>query len=154
MMMSNSDTISTLNNLIETCRDGQEGFKDAAESVDNSALKSLFYDYSQQRAGFVGALQGEVRRLGGDPGDTGSMAAALHRGWINIKSAVAGNDEAAVINECERGEDSAVEQYEEALNTMLPAPTRDLVASQYTQVKAAHDRISDMKHHQQTKTAW
>ena len=144
--MNNDEVISTLNNLIATCRDGQEGFKTAAEGIQNSGLKSLFYEFSQQRAGFLGTLQYEVQRLGGDPENTGSVAAVLHRGWINIKSIVTGSDDLAIINECERGEDSAVEQYQQAISANLPAPIAELVSGQYVQVKAAHDRIRDMKH--------
>ena len=141
MAINNDDVISTLNNLIETCKDGQNGFQTAAEGVKNSELKTLFSTYSQQRAQFAGELQGEVRRLGGDPEKTGSVAATLHRGWINIKSAVTGEDENAVISECERGEDSAVSNYKDALDADLPADVRSTLERQYTQVKEAHDRI-------------
>ena len=141
MAIDNDDVVSTLNNLIETCKDGQNGFQTAADGVKNSELKTLFHTYSQQRAQFAGELQGEVRRLGGDPEQTGSVAATLHRGWIDIKSAVTGEDENAVISECERGEDSAVSNYKDALNANLPADVRSIVERQYTQVKEAHDRI-------------
>jgi uncharacterized protein (TIGR02284 family) len=108
MAIDNDEVISTLNNLIETCKDGQNGFRTAAEGVKDTKLTTLFYTCSQQRGQFAAELQNEVRRLGGDPEKTGSTAAVLHRGWINIKSAVTGEDEGAVISECERGEDSAV----------------------------------------------
>jgi uncharacterized protein (TIGR02284 family) len=145
MAIDNNDVISTLNNLIETCKDGQNGFQTAADGVKNSELKTLFHTYAQQRAQFAGELQGEVRRLGGDPEQTGSVAATLHRGWINIKSAVTGEDENAVISECERGEDSAVSNYKDALDANLPADVRSIVERQYTQVKEAHDRIRSLE---------
>src|SRR3982751_6516084 len=84
----NDSVISTLNGLIETCKDGQNGFKEAAEGVERSDLKSLFYEFAQQRAQFAGELQSLVTSLGGDPENSGSTLAALHRGWINIKSVV------------------------------------------------------------------
>src|SRR5918999_4126680 len=115
-MASNEEVISTLNNLIETCRDGQNGFQTAAEGVQKSELKTLFHTYSQQRARFAGELQDEVRRLGGDPEDSGSVAASLHRGWMGLKSVISGSDDAAILAECERGEDSAV------LNHRAPPP--------------------------------
>jgi uncharacterized protein (TIGR02284 family) len=145
MATETNDVISTLNNLIETCRDGQNGFQTASEGVTNSELKTLFLGYSQQRAQFAGELQSEVRRLGGDPENTGSVAASLHRGWINIKSAVTGKDEAAVIAECERGEDSAVRNYKDALAENLPENIRAIVQSQYTQVQEAHDRVRSLE---------
>jgi uncharacterized protein (TIGR02284 family) len=145
-MADNDNVISVLNNLIETCKDGQNGFQTAAEGVKRSDVKSLFYQYSQQRAQFAGELQTEVRRLGGDPEKAGSVAATLHRGWINIKSAVTGEDENAVLAECERGEDSAVSNYKDALaDANLPADVRAIVERQYAQVQEAHDRIRNLE---------
>jgi len=140
-MADNDKVISTLNGLIETCKDGQEGFRQAAEGVKNSELKTLFHTYSQQRAQFAGELQNEVRRLGGDPETTSSTVGALHRGWINLKSAITGEDEGAVISECERGEDSAVSNYEDALGGALPNDLRAIVERQFAEIKEAHDRI-------------
>jgi uncharacterized protein (TIGR02284 family) len=144
-MASNEEVISTLNNLIETCRDGQNGFKTAAEGVKNAELKELFYQYSQQRAAFVGELQEEVRRLGGDPENTGSVAASLHRGWMNIKSAITGEDVGAIISECERGEDSAVSNYRDALDKDVPANVRQVIERQFSSIKEAHDRIRSLE---------
>ncbi|HEX8476590.1 MAG TPA: PA2169 family four-helix-bundle protein [Pyrinomonadaceae bacterium] len=144
-MADNDDVISTLNNLIETCKDGQNGFQTAAGGVKRSDLKTLFHQYAQQRAQFAGELQSEVRRLGGDPTQTGSVAASLHRGWIDIKAAVTGNDENAVIAECERGEDAAVSNYREALDGDLPNDVRTIVERQFAQVREAHDRVRSLE---------
>ncbi len=144
-MATNDDVISTLNNLIETCKDGQNGFQTAADGVKNAELKTLFSTYAQQRAKFAGDLQSEVRRLGGDPEKSGSVAATLHRGWINIKSTVTGEDESAVLAECQRGEDSAVSNYQDALAANLPANVQDVVQRQLTQIKDAHDRIRSLE---------
>jgi uncharacterized protein (TIGR02284 family) len=142
---SNDDVISTLNGLIETCKDGQNGFKEAAEGVERSDLKSLFYEFSQQRSQFAGELQSLVQSLGGDPENSGSVAAAIHRGWINIKSAVTGKDEGAILNECERGEDSAKNTYKKALEEALPANIMETVQTQYVAVQAAHDRVKALR---------
>lgn len=143
--ITNDDVISTLNGLIETCRDGQEGFKQAAEGVERSDLKTLFYEYSQQRASFVGDLQSLVQTLGGDPENTGSVAGSLHRGWINIKSVVTGKDDGAILNECERGEDSAKSMYKEALEMSLPAYIQQTLQQQYQSVQEAHDRVRALR---------
>ena len=139
--------ISTLNSLIETLKDGQEGFRQASEAVKDSTLKSLFSEYSLQRAKFAGELQNQVIQLGEpEPQDTSSTSGALHRAWINLKSAVTSQDDHAVLAECERGEDSAVSEYKKAMEDEdLTSPLRDIISRQYTDVKAAHDRIRALR---------
>jgi len=141
----NDEMISTLNGLIETCRNGQEGFTQAADGVDDSNLQTLFREYAFRRSQYVGELQSLVQTLGGDPEDSGSVAGALHRGWLNIKSAVTGRDAEAVLDECERGEDVAKEAYRDALEMKLPDYIREVVENQYQGVLAAHDNIKALR---------
>jgi uncharacterized protein (TIGR02284 family) len=143
--IDNDDVIDCLNGLIETCKDGQEGFQEAAEGVDSHELKQLFYECSQQRAEFSGELQSLVRSLGGDPETTSSFAGTLHRGWINIKSAVTGKDDKAILNECERGEDSAKSNYKSALEKNLPANIAETVQKQYAAVQSVHDKVKALR---------
>jgi uncharacterized protein (TIGR02284 family) len=143
-MPSDAEVISTLNGLIETCRDGQEGFRTAAEGVRGAELRELFHSYARQRAGFAGELQDEVRRLGGDPERTGSLAATLHRGWMGLRAALEGDDDRAVLGECERGESIALEAYRSALGTDMPANVRATVERQFAEVKEAHHLIADL----------
>jgi uncharacterized protein (TIGR02284 family) len=142
---TNDEIVSTLNGLIETCKDGQEGFKEAAEGVERADLKKLFYEFSNQRAGYVTDLQSLVQTLGGDPENRGSIAGAVHRGWINIKSAVTGQDDGAILNECERGEDSAKNAYKDALEMALPVYIQQTLQSQYSGVQQAHDRVKALR---------
>ncbi len=145
MAKKNDEIISTLNGLIETCKDGQEGFKSAAEGVRDHSTKNLFLDYSRQRAQFVGELQEQVRALGGDPEKSGSISGAMHRGWINLKSTLTGGDEAAMLTEAERAEDSAVSSYQAALEKDLPANVADLARRQYAAIKQVHDRVRGLR---------
>ena len=143
--MADDNTISVLNNLIEINKDGQEGFKQAAEGITDSSLKSVFYEIGQQRAQNAGELQSLVREIGGDPETTSSTAGALHRSWINIKSLVTGKDEAGILNEAERGEDSAKKAYKDALTENLPANVMTVVQKQADEVMKAHDKIRDLR---------
>ncbi len=145
-MSQTSGTISTINSVIETLKDGQEGFRQAAEAAKDRQLKSLFSELSLQRSKFAGELQNEAIRLGEPkPEDSSSTAGALHRAWINLKSAITSADDHAILAECERGEDSAVKEYKEAMEEDLAGPVRDIISRQYTEVKAAHDRVRDLR---------
>jgi len=136
---------STLNELIQTSKDGENGFRAAAESVQDSNLRHLLESYAQQRSEFAAELQLEVRRLAQDPVDTGHATAALHRSWIDIKAGLAGRDEAPVIAECERGEDTAVEAYRRALQSDLPEDLRAIVQRQTSELEQAHDHIRSLE---------
>ena len=145
-MAQQKEIVSTINSLIETLKDGQEGFKQAAEAVKDSELKSLFQEYSQQRARFATELQSQARQFGEPkPEDSSSAAGAMHRAWINLKSVVTSGDDHAILAECERGEDSAVKEYKEAMQEGLSSPVSDIVSRQYTEVKDAHDRIKQLR---------
>ncbi|MEO8077762.1 MAG: PA2169 family four-helix-bundle protein [Acidobacteriota bacterium] len=143
--MQNDDAISVLNNLIETCKDGELGFKTAAEGLKSASIKATFLEYSRQRAEMARTLQAEVRRLGGDPEKAGSVSGTLHRGWLDIKSAITGKDDHGIVAEAERGEDVAKAAYENALKETLPGTAHAVVQQQAAQVRQAHDAVRDLR---------
>lgn len=98
MTTGNERVIATLNSLVETCKDSEQGFRAAADGVQDPQLKDLFLVYALQRADLAHTLQAEIRQLGGEPERGGSVAGSLHRGWMNIRSALAGGD-AAILSE-------------------------------------------------------
>jgi uncharacterized protein (TIGR02284 family) len=140
-----NDVADTLNGLVETLRDGENGFRTAAEAVEDAELKRLFQSFSTQRAQFAEELEIELVRLGKEPSERGHIAGALHRGWINLKAAVTGKDEGAIVSEAERGEDVAVKNFREALQKGLPAAIQTVVERQYVQIQDAHDHVRSLE---------
>lgn len=141
-----NEKIDVLNDLTETLKDGQQGFQTAAKDVKSTELAQIFHRYAQQRAEFAAKLQAHVIALGADVEKSGSLAGSVHRGWINLKSALSSNEPQAVLEEAERGEDAAVAAYRKALErTDLDEPTRTLIYSQYSAVKAAHDHVRHLR---------
>src|SRR6476646_4958529 len=141
MAVNREELIECLNDLIQTCRDGENGFQTAADHIKDTNLKELFGRYSIQRAQFASELQSEVRQLGGSPAKSGSVSAAFHRGWMNIKSIVTGGSDTAIVAECERGEDAAVENYQRVLKQNLPPNVLPVVKHQFNEIKRSYDRI-------------
>jgi uncharacterized protein (TIGR02284 family) len=145
LMMDKDDLISILNDLIETSRDGEEGFRTCANGVKSPQLKQTFEHSASRCAQAVSELQAKVRGLGGDPERRGSVSGSLHRAWVDIKSTITGMDEAAVLAECERGEDVAKKVYENALSKDLPADVRAIVERQYQGVIQHRDRVLQLR---------
>jgi uncharacterized protein (TIGR02284 family) len=143
--MDRDDVITTLNELIETSRDGEEGFRTCAEGVKNPQLKRFFEDRAERCALGAALLEGKVIELGGELQRGGSASGMLHRFWVNIRSSISGMDDEAVLAECERGEDVAKGAYEEALRRDLPPQVRVMIAKQYREVRANHDLIREMR---------
>ena len=146
MAVNREELIECLNDLIQTCRDGENGFQTAADHVTDMGLKTLFGNCSIQRAQFASELESEVRLLHGTPAKTGSVSAAFHRGWMNIKSIVSGGNDDAIIAECERGEDAALENYQRVMKQNLPPNVLPVAKHQFTEIKRSHDRIRDLQH--------
>jgi len=144
MAMPVNEVRSILNELIQTCKDGQEGFLDAAHHVQDPNLKAMFLEFSQQRSMFAGELQQEVTRLGADPDKGGSALGTLHRSWIDFKAKITGQSDATVISEAERGEDAAVKAYEKGMQAELPGDVRNIVARQYKFVLQAHAQVRSL----------
>ena len=143
---STKDAASVLNGLIETNKDGDEGYRLAAEKAKDPSLKSLFSKYAVQRASNATELQTLVSQLGEQPATSGHVTATIHRGWINLKSSLSSDEDKALIFECEAGEDSAMKNYKEALATNLPTNVSTVIQRQFTGVQEAHNVIRDMKH--------
>jgi uncharacterized protein (TIGR02284 family) len=129
-----------LHHLIEICKDGERGFRAAAEQVNAPALKTLFADLSAQRKQFAEELEPHLHRLGGLP-DGGTNAGTLHRGWMLLQGFVPGRHDHSIVIEAERGEHAALSAYEEALSGMLPPTVTDLVEAQRDAIQDANERI-------------
>lgn len=110
------ETVSTLEGLISILEDGKLGYINAGEHIDSPAIKSDFFEYARERALFIVELQDEINRLGKSTDTSGGgTLGALHRAWIDIKSAFTSGDSESIIDACITGEEAAIEKYKMAL---------------------------------------
>ncbi len=146
-MNDTSHDISTLNGLIATTIDSVDGYRTSAQDVENPRFAELFTARASERSSVAEQLRAEVKRLGGNPEDDGTLLAAGHRAFVNLKAAVTSRDDKAIVNEVERGEDHIKAKYEEALKDDDLSPgCRSLVETAYESVKSGHDQMRDLKH--------
>ncbi len=144
--MSDNHDIDVLNPLIETTLDSMKGFTEAAED-SSGQYTQLFQEMAGERSAVASHLQDCVTSLGGDPETHSSFTAAAHRGFMNLKESLMGNDDRAVIEEVERGEDYIKAKFEAALQDgdLMPE-TRQAIEQGYQSVRKGHDRVSAIKH--------
>ena len=146
-MFGSDDDKTTLNTLLATLTDSVNGYRDAAENIDNQNFRQLFLDCAEERSRAAQDLREEVRRLGGDPDDDGSIMGKTHQVFLDLKAAVTGRDDKAIINEVERGEDYLKEKFEAALEAdKLTGESRTVVERAFASVRSGHDRIAQIKH--------
>ena len=144
-MIDNDEAISVLNDLIEVSKDGERGFLQSSENVDDPKLKAYFLHRSHEVKQSVYELQALVRELGGKPEESASISGYLHRRWLDIKTAISSNDNLAVLNEVERGEDVALKAYKEAANKTLPAAANLLILRQLKGAQRNHDEVKQLR---------
>jgi uncharacterized protein (TIGR02284 family) len=143
--MDENNAVSVLKNLIETCKDGEKGYQDAAEHVKRSDLKSYFLEQSAERGRFARELEGQLAKVGEpDKKVSGSASAAMHRAWIDTKVALGGGDK-TILESVEAGEDNAKETYQKALGGTLPAGTAEIVRRQAESIQRAHDKVRGLR---------
>ena len=143
--MDNEDVVDVLNDLLETSRDGEQGFRSSAEQAQTSEIQSFLARRAGDCAKAAAELEQAVRAHGGTPADGGTMTGAMHRGWVAIKTAMMTNDDKAVLEECERGEDAAVASYRKALQHALPPGVRSLVERQAAGAQRNHDEVRALR---------
>lgn len=144
-VVDNADVVDVLDDLLESCRDGEYGFRASAERAESPELKTLFLRHASECAAAAAELEREVRNHGGEPSSGGTMSGALHRGWVSVKAALSSNDDKAVLEECERGEDAAVARYRKALQSPLPAHVRSIVERQAQGAQRNHDEVRALR---------
>lgn len=145
--MHNDHDVRVINSLIATTIDSVDGYRAAATDASNEQFRSIFTARADEREEVVRELQAHVRELGGNPEDDGSALAGAHRFMMNVRDALTGRDDDAVIAEVERGEDQIKHKFEAALaDTELAPQCRDIVQRCFRSVKEGHDQMRDLKH--------
>ena len=145
--MDKSHDIDVLNTLIATTLDSVKGFREAAEDSKVPNHTQFFREMAEERSRVASDLQAHVRMHGGDPRTESSTAGALHRTWLNIREAITGGDEDAIIREVENGEDYIKGKFEAALRDEDLSPDCRVMLEQcMTSIRKGHDRASAMKH--------
>lgn len=144
-VLSDADVIDTLNDLLESCRDGEYGFTAVAEHVKAQDIKTLMLRHADECRGAAAELQTYIRQLGGKAEEGGTATGALHRGWVSVRATLSMATDQAMLDEAERGEDAALARYRKALKQNLPAAIRAVVERQAQGAQRNHDQVKALR---------
>lgn len=140
------DLVNNLQGLLEKNYDAEKGFKKAMEDAESQDLKRFLKTQALQRNRFATELDKEIRDLNETPKESGSTTGTLHRTWIDLKSAVSGNDDEAVLEECIRGEKASLEEYENTLKeNRFPQQLQVLLDSQLAEIKGTVAKVKSLE---------
>ena len=143
--MDKDNAVTVIEKLAEICKDGEKGYKDAAEHAKRSDLKSFFTTESSERGRFASELQSVLTKLGKtEKKESGTVAGAMHRAWIDTKVGLGAGDK-SILESVEKGEDEAKEAYQEAIRASLPSDVAEIVSRQARSVQTAHDRVKSLR---------
>ena len=144
--MNHEHDVDILNSLVETTLDSADGYAEAAKDARSDSLTSLFQDRASERRQVASTLQQRVRLLGGEPEDEGTLLASAHRMFVNLRTSLTANDNKAVVEEVERGEDHIKSKFEDAMKDEDLSPdTRSVIIDVYTSVRNGHDQMRMIK---------
>lgn len=141
MFTTHRSTLSIINNLIEACKNDENGYKAAAEKARDADLKYLFLEFAERRSQFISELQAHVKRLGGVPRLRGNTLGTTPTSWIDLRNTAPGKNEPELIKECAHGEEATHKVFEEALDDGLAGEIRVLVDDEYAVIKRTSDRL-------------
>ena len=144
--MCRNDTMNVVGKLIETCRDGQKAYQDAAEHIKRPDMKTFFAQQGAERGKFAEELEKEISQFDKtEKKESGSVSATLHRAWIDTKATLGAGDK-SILDSVEQGEDVAKKAYEEALNGgNLDSAVAAIVRRQAESVQRAHDKVKSVR---------
>ena len=141
-MADNGNDVSTLNSLIKTLNDSINGYQESAKDIGNQRFATMFQERAQERQGIVSQLQAEVARLGGDPDSGGSLLGGAHQVFLDMKSAITGKDDDAILAEVQRGEEYLRDKFDTALaDSSLSTGTREVLNQATQSVRQGADQV-------------
>lgn len=145
-MKFTEEVAKKLNNLLEKNYDAEKGYQDAAERIENPTMKDFLQEQAQKRYDFGHEIKTEIKNYGEEPDKGGSAKGTVHRAWMDLKAAVASSSEEQVMEEVQRGEQSAINEYNEVISeTSLPPSVQQILTKQRDQIVEAQQSAKNFE---------
>ena len=149
MSDNNEKLVNSLQEILQKNYDAEKGLKEVMLKTDSQHLKKWLQKKAVERSGFATEIDSELRKLGAEPKEAGSFAGSAHRVWIDVKTAIAGNKDQAIFEECIRGDKASVEEYNKQLKepymTGAAVPVLTQQRAKVEQALSTFKRLEDLE---------
>jgi len=146
------DVIAALNEAVNNARDGELGFAEAASHTETPALKEFFEQRARACRDSAAELQQKLTQLGAEAEESGSVSAAAHRVWLQIRGLFGGAGDETILAECERAEGEALAHLHKALQQNLPEAIHAILLRQYECTQRNHDMVKTLLARERART--
>ncbi|UWQ21306.1 PA2169 family four-helix-bundle protein [Jannaschia sp. W003] len=141
-----TDRIDALKTLFTRLIDSREGYRDAVDHVESATIKGIFTEFMQRRDRDASELRQYLVREGHTLDEDGSILAAAHRTFMDLKDKVTGSEDAATLGEVVRGEKTLLEAYETAIEEAGgTSPEYQFLVEQHASLKSAIQQLETRK---------
>jgi uncharacterized protein (TIGR02284 family) len=138
--------------LIQTCKAGEYGFRTAAEELINKEYRTFAHSTAYKRHEFATALENQVEKLGGIPQDHATVQAGIHRFWMNLRHVINQRNDAVVLSECMRGEESALKAYQDVFEAKALPEMEEMLRAQFMNIIETRDKLFNVVKVQKPET--
>ena len=143
---SHKEHAEALQMLLQKNYDAEKGFKKAITKTESGSLKEFLKRQALKHNRFATELDREIRSLNEIPKEQGSFTGKLSRAWMDIKVAVSGDHDEAILEECVRGEKDSAKEYEEALDeNTFPPHLEEVLKKQLSDIKTMIAEVKTME---------
>lgn len=147
--MKNNDEVlkqkvHALNHLIQICKAGEYGFRQAADELATKEHRTLALSTAFKRHEFATALEDKVARLGVTPPDHATVQAGIHRFWMNVRHAINQRNDQVVLDECRRGDESALKAYQDVFEAKSLPEMEEMLRAQFMNIIETRDKLFSM----------
>jgi uncharacterized protein (TIGR02284 family) len=133
--------VDALSHLIQICKAGEYGFHQAAEELANKEYRTFANTTAFRRHEFATALEDKVARLGATPPDHATVQAGIHRFWMNLRHAINKRNDEVVLDECRRGEESALKAYQDIFEAKSLPEIEEMLRAQFMNIIETRDKL-------------
>ncbi|SEF72862.1 PA2169 family four-helix-bundle protein [Marinobacterium lutimaris] len=139
--MSGAQDSDLVNELIAVCHDGEGFYRHAAKAVENSELRSLFWEMADSRRQIAEALSDKVVGRLGEGRDSAALSLRMRRLYAEVEARLARDSDVTYVSELERSEANTLDNFRQSIGSVQSTRLAQELARHLASIQVMHDRM-------------